>query len=65
MQLIQLQEQLLDNTLLQHDVTSILPHIEDGKEVVHSVKRGRTEKELCLKLQRVGEDIFATSSYFV
>ena len=65
MQLIQLQEQILESTLLQHDVTAILPHIEDGEEVVYSVKRGRVEKELCLKLQRFGEDIFATSSYFV
>ena len=65
MKLIQLQEQILENTLLQHDITSILPHIEDGKEVVYTVKRGREENELCLKLQRIGEDIYATGSYFV
>lgn len=65
MKLIQLQEQILENTLLQHDITSILPHIEDGKEVVYSVKRGREENELCLKLQRIGEDVYATGSYFV
>lgn len=65
MTLIQLQEQILENTLLQHNVTAILPHIEDGKEVVYSVKRGQEEKELCLKLQRFGESIFASGSYFV
>lgn len=65
MKLIQLQEQILENTLLQHDIISILPHIEDGKEVVYTVKRGREENELCLKLQRIGEDVYATGSYFV
>lgn len=65
MQLIQLQEQLLENTRLQHDVTPILPHIEDGEEVVFFVKRGRQEKEMCLKMQRLGEEVFATGSYFV
>ena len=65
MKLIQLQEQILENTLLQHDMTSILPNIEDGKEVVYTVKRGREENELCLKLQRIGEDVYATGSYFV
>lgn len=65
MKLIQLQEQILENTLLQHNMTSILPHIEDGREVVYTVKRGREENELCLKLQRIGEDVYATGSYFV
>lgn len=65
MKLIQLQEQILENTLLQHDITSILPHIEDGKEAVYTVKRGREDNELCLKLQRIGEDVYATGSYFV
>lgn len=31
MQIIQLQEQILENTILQHDVESILYHIEDGQ----------------------------------
>ena len=65
MKLIQLQEQILENTLLQHDITSILPHIEDGKEVVYTVKRGREENELCLKLQRIGEDIYAQQILFL
>ena len=65
MKLVQLQEQILENTILQHDVISILPHIEDGKEVVYTVKRGRENNELCLKLQREGENIKATGSYFV
>jgi 5-methylcytosine-specific restriction enzyme subunit McrC len=65
MKLIQLQEQILKDTPLQHDVTSILSYIEDGKEIEYTVKRGREENELCLKLQRRGEDVYATSSYFV
>lgn len=65
MKVIQLQEQASENSLLQHDIAAILPYIEDGMEVVYSVKRGRKENELCLKLQRRNEDIFATGSYFI
>lgn len=65
MKIIQLQEQLLENTKLQHDVDAILPFVEDGQEVVYAVKRGREDKELCLKLRRTNDDISATGSYFV
>lgn len=65
MQIIQLQEQILENTILQHDVESILYHIEDGQEVVYSTRRGREDNELCMKLHRNGDDVFATGSYFI
>lgn len=65
MNLIQLQEQLLDNTLIQHDTSILHQHMEDGQEVVFAVKRGREDNELCLKLKRDGEEIRANGSYFV
>lgn len=66
MKVIQLQEQILDNSLLRNDISSpLLSYIEDGEEVVFSVKRGKEEKELCLKLQRKCSDVLATGSYFV
>lgn len=65
MQVIQLQEQILENTILRHDVDSIIPYMDDGKEVVYTVKRGREENKLCLKLRREGDNILATGSYFV
>ena len=65
MNLIQLQEQLLDKTLIQHDTSILHQHMEDGQEVVFAVKRGREDNELCLKLKRDGEEICANGSYFV
>ena len=65
MNLIQLQEQLLDNTLIQHDTSILHQHMEDGQEVVFTVKRGCEDNELCLKLKRDGEEIRAKGSYFV
>lgn len=66
MNVIQLREQLLKSTVLQPDtIETIIPHMEDGKEVVYTVKRGREEKELCLRLFRNGDEINATGSYFV
>lgn len=66
MKVIQLQEQILDNSLLRNDISStLLSYIEDGEEVVFSVKRGKEEKELCLRLQRKCSDVLATGSYFV
>lgn len=64
MKIIQLQEQMLEKTILQQDVDAILQHVEDGKEVAYSAKRG-SKQQLCLKLQRKGSDIYATSSYYV
>ncbi len=66
MKVVQLREQLLENTVLQqNDSDAILPYLEDGKEVVYTVKRGYAENELCLKLTRYGDDIKATGSYFI
>ena len=65
MKIIQLHEQMLENTKLLHDVDAILPFLKDGQEVMYAVKRGREDKELCLKLRRTNDDILATGSYFV
>lgn len=66
MNVIQLHEQLLENTILQqNEAISILPYLEDGKEVVYSVKRGKNENELCLRIARNGDFVKATGSYFV
>ena len=64
--IIQLQEQILENTLLlRKDADFILPYMEDGEEVVYTVKRGCEEKALCLSLKRQSEQIAASGSYFV
>jgi 5-methylcytosine-specific restriction enzyme subunit McrC len=65
MTLIQLQEQLLDGTLIQHDTSVLHQCMEDGQEVVFSVKRGSEDNELCLSLKRNGDEIRANGSYFV
>ncbi len=66
MKVIQLQEQLLDNTQLQQiESESIIPYMEDGSEVVFDVKRGWEDHVLCLKLIRKDDKLFATGSYFV
>ncbi len=66
MKIIQLHEQLLENTLLPPDaIEAILLYMEDGQDVVHTVKRGRKEKEPCIHLFRKDNKVYATSSYFV
>lgn len=66
MTLIQLYEQLSDSTHLPYeDAKAIVPYVDDGKEVVYTVRRGRELKELCLSLRREGDDIVACGSYFV
>lgn len=66
MKVIQLQEQLLDNTQLkQTESEAIIPYMEDGSEVVFGVKRGWEDHELCLKLSKKDNRVFATGSYFV
>lgn len=66
MNVIQLQEQLLENTLLpQPDMDILLPYMEDRNEVVFSVKRGRDENAKCLSLYRKNNEVRATGSYFV
>ena len=63
---IQLQEQLQENTCLQQvDSDMIIPFVDDGTKVIFDVKRGRKEHELCLAFTRKGDDILATGSYFV
>jgi len=66
MTVIQLQEQLVDDTMLQQeDVSTIIPFLDDGSCCEYTLKRGREEKQLCLRLNRKGENIYATGSYFV
>ena len=66
MKVIQLQEQLLDNTQLRQTKSeAIIPFMEDGSEVVFDVKRGREDHELCLKITRKDDKVFAIGSYFV
>ncbi|MCQ2336855.1 MAG: McrC family protein [Paludibacteraceae bacterium] len=66
MKVIQFQEQMLGNTIIQQDdASAILPFLEDGKEVVYSVRRGREQNELCFKLVSSEGEIKATGSYFV
>lgn len=63
---IQLQEQLQENTCLQQvECEIIVPFIDDGTEVIFEVKRGWKDQEPCLVLTRKGNDILATGSYFV
>lgn len=65
MTLIQLQEQLSDGTYLpSEDAKAIVPYVDDGKEVVYTVRRGREDK-VCLSLRRTGDDIVTCGSYFV
>lgn len=66
MKVIQLREQLLENTYLQQtESEAIIPYLDDGSEVVFDVKRGRENHELCLALSRKDDDILATGTYFV
>ena len=63
MRVVQLQEQLLGNKPLQQtECEAIIPYMDDGSEVVRWVKRGREEKELCLKLSRKADRIYPTCS---
>lgn len=63
---IQLQEQLQENTCLQQvECEIIVPFIDDGTEVIFEVKRGWKDQEPCLVLTRKGNDILVTGSYFV
>lgn len=64
--LIQLHEQLTDGTPLpSDDAKVIVPYMDNGKEIVFAVRRGREDKEVCLSLRRTGDDIVACGSYFV
>ncbi len=64
--LIQLHEQLADGTPLpSDDANAIVPYMDNGKEIVFAVRRGREDKELCLSLRRKDDDIVARGSYFI
>ena len=66
MRVVQLQEQLLENTCLrQAECKVLLPCRDDGAEVGCTVRRDREEKELCLRLTRKADAVRATGSYFV
>lgn len=66
MKIIQLREQLSENTLLpQPDTDILLPYMEDRTEVIFSVRRGRDDNAKCLSLYCSNNEIRATSSYFV
>ncbi|WP_456098409.1 5-methylcytosine restriction system specificity protein McrC [Prevotella jejuni] len=66
MRVVQLQEQLLEDTCLrQSECEAILPYMDDGAEVECTVRRDREEKELCLRLTRESDAVRATGSYFV
>ena len=63
---IQLQEQLSDGTRLSADYAkTIVPYLGDGQEILYAVRRGREQREVCLSLQRRGDDVIAGGSYFV
>lgn len=65
MTLIQLHEQLSEGTYLpSEDAKAIVPYVDDGKEIVYAVRRGRGDN-VCLSLRRTGDDIVASGSYFV
>ncbi|MCQ2192144.1 MAG: McrC family protein [Paludibacteraceae bacterium] len=65
MKIIQLREQTPEKNILQLDEDCLLNYLEDGENRIYSVQRGRENNELCLKLERIDNDIFVTSSYFV
>ena len=45
MTLIQIQEQLIDGTYPpSEDAKAIVPYMDDGKEVVYAVRRGREDQ---------------------
>lgn len=66
MKIIQLREQLMENTLLpQQDIDNLLPFMKDRNEVVFNVKRGRDCDTKCLSLSFKNNEVRATGSYFV
>ena len=66
MTLIQLHEQIADGTYLSsEEADPILPYIDDGQEVVYTVRRGRELNATCLSMCRAGDNILVRGSYFV
>lgn len=66
MTLIQLHEQIADGTYLpSEEANAILPYIDEGQEVVYTVRRGRELNETSLSMRRAGDNILVRGSYFV
>lgn len=66
MKLIRLQEQIAENTCIHQDIAQdIIPHMQDGEDIVFSVCRKDKDKEMCLSLSRDNDHIFAKGSYFI
>ena len=66
MTLIQLHEQIADGTYLpSEEANVILPYIDEGQEVVYTVRRGRELNETCLSMRRAADNILVRGSYFV
>ena len=66
MTLIQLHEQIADGTYLSsEEANAILPYIDEGQDVVYTVRRGRELNETCLSMRRAGDNILVRGSYFV
>jgi 5-methylcytosine-specific restriction enzyme subunit McrC len=65
MKIIQVREQQLNAPIVQCDSDAAIPFIEDGKELVFCVKRGRELNYPCLSLIRKGMTIYANGSYYV
>lgn len=66
MTLIQLHEQIADGTYLSsEEANAILPYIDEGQDVVYTVRRGRELNETCLSMRRAGDNILVRGSYFM
>ena len=66
MTLIQLHEQIADGTYLSpEEANAILPYIDEGQDVVYTVRRGRELNETCLSMRRAADNILVRGSYFV
>lgn len=66
MTIIQIKEQIADGTCLSpDDAQTVVPYINDGREIVYTVHRGKNHNEKCLSLYRNGDEISACGSYFV
>lgn len=66
MRIIQLREQLAEETLIDPDISStVLPYLKMGQEVAFTVRRGRDQQALCLSFRRNEKGVVACGSYFV
>ena len=66
MTLIQLKEQIADGQCLSSDIAAdIIPYLEEGKDIVYTVKNGKDTDSLCLSLRRQNNNVYAHGSYFI